>query len=124
MPVPSLLMTCDQLQSRLQSSQTRGESSAPVERPTCAYKFQPIARCQTNSGDAVAPHVALHSSLVPVGYGLSSLSSRALGRPYPRWGPDGYLRSSGSVEGVMSVPDPYSDFQPAPCHALRVDMWR
>jgi hypothetical protein len=74
------------LQSRLKSSQTRGESSAPVERPTCAYKFQPIARCQTNSGDAVAPHVALHSSLVPVGYGSSSLSSRVAWPSLPKVG--------------------------------------
>jgi hypothetical protein len=36
----------------------------------------------------MAPHEALYCEIVPTGWCLSSLSSRALGRRHPRWEPD------------------------------------
>ena len=58
----------------------------------------------------MAPHEALYRALVPVGSRLSSLSSRALGRSYPRWEPDAVTPLVPICGGVMSDHGPYSDF--------------
>jgi hypothetical protein len=58
---------------------------------------------------AVAPHAAIHPTLVSRGSYLSSLSATALGRCHPRWEPDALVAPVRICGGVASNRDPYSD---------------
>ena len=70
-----------------------------------------IARCRgaarmvVSFGIACAPH----PPLAACAFRLSSLSSAPHGRRYLRQEPDAEIRLSGSVEGVVSDHDSYSD---------------
>src|SRR2546425_1259476 len=57
----------------------------------------------------LGPHAASHHSLAAFAYRLSSLSSPPHGRPHLRQEPDAVAPLVGSVEGVVSDHDSYSD---------------